>query len=125
MRTFRTISRLSKPSGRDRIPETTFAYLQTKAQLAAFDLVWDEFKQSGISQADLAARLGKGTDRVCKLLAAPGNWTLDTITELLFAIRGGVIVQKASHPLDSLDLSVTPGPRTNQANTYVYDLKAA
>lgn len=125
MRTFRTISNLSKPSGRDRIPETTFAYLQTKSQMQAFTLVWSEFKKSGISQSDLAGRLGKGTDRVCKLLAAPGNWTLDTITELLFAINGGVLTHAVAHPLDPQDLSAKPVPSTSRENSYVAPLKMA
>lgn len=125
MRTFRTILRLSKPSGRNRIPETTFEYLQTRSRLALFNLVWSELKKSGISQTDLAARLGKGTDRVCKLLAAPGNWTLDTVTELLFAISGGVLAAGVTYPLEQYNFTAKPGPSTNPANSYVAQLERA
>jgi hypothetical protein len=59
-----------------------------------------EFKKSGLSQADLAQRLGKGTDRVCKLMGGPGNWTLDTVSDLLFAIAGGESKYEISYPLD-------------------------
>jgi hypothetical protein len=63
-------------------------------------LINEEFQKSGLSQADLAARLGKGTDRVCKLFGAPGNWTLDTVSDLIFAITGGTLKYTVSQPLD-------------------------
>jgi hypothetical protein len=126
MRIFRTTSKLSKPSGRDRIPETTLEYLRTKTRLTLFSLVWREFKESGVSQSDLAARLGKGTDRVCKLLAAPGNWTLDTVAELLFGINGGVLSPDVTFPLDTEgDFSSNAVLSTSKANSYVIDFHKA
>ena len=100
MNTFLTTSRLSKPQGRKRISDANLAYLQTRNRLRLFSLVNEEFQKSGLSQADLAARLGKGTDRICKLLGAPGNWTLDTASDLIFAITGGTLKYMVSHPLD-------------------------
>jgi hypothetical protein len=81
-------SSLSKPTGCEKVPLGTLAYFRARAKRRAYDLVIKEFKKSGLSQADLARRLGKGTDRICKLLGGPGNWTLDTVSDLLFAISG-------------------------------------
>jgi hypothetical protein len=87
MRTFQTTS-LSEPSGAERISEGTFAYFRARTRRRVYSLVVDEFERSKISQADLARRLGKGTDVVCRWLGSPGNWTLDTLSDLLFAISG-------------------------------------
>jgi hypothetical protein len=100
MTTFRTTSRLSKPEGRERIPQPNLAYLQTRNRLHLFRLVHEAFQKSGLSQADLASRLGKGTDRICKILGSPGNWTADTASDLIFAITGGVLKYSISYPLD-------------------------
>jgi hypothetical protein len=59
-----------------------------------------EFKNSGLSKADLARRLGKGADRVSKMLGGPGNWTIATVSDLLFAIKGGVPKYAVDYPLD-------------------------
>jgi hypothetical protein len=100
MNTFPTTSALSKPSGRDRIPDGVFEYLQTRNRMRAFTVVQREFERCGITQTDLAERMGKGTDRICRLLGAPGNWTLDTVSDLLFAMSGAIVTYEVDYPLD-------------------------
>ena len=100
MPTLQKTTLLSKPRDDEVIPSNAFAYLRTRTRLRLFDLVIKNFKASGISQAVLAKRMGKGTDRICKLLGSPGNWTVDTATDLLFAIDGCVLEPKGSYPLD-------------------------
>jgi hypothetical protein len=90
---------LSNPTGSDRVPVGTLGYFQARNKRRAYSLVMKEFKKSGLSQADLARRLGKGPDVVCRLLAAPGNWTLDTVSDLLFAISGSVPAFSVEYPL--------------------------
>lgn len=80
---------LSKPTGAEQVPFDTFSYFRARAKRFAYELAIKEFKKSGITKADLARRLGKGADRVSKMLAGPGNWTIDTLADLLFAIAGG------------------------------------
>jgi hypothetical protein len=63
-------------------------------------LIQKEFEKCGITQADVASRLGKGTDRICHLLSAPGNWTLDTVSDLLFAMSGAEVEYRVAYPLD-------------------------
>lgn len=88
--------------------------------MKVFNLVQREFQRSGISQADLAERMGKGADRVCRLLGSPGNWTLDTVSDLLFAMSGAEINYDVAHPLDKpvrnqtkpewCDSNISPSP---------------
>ncbi|MDQ0558669.1 hypothetical protein QO004_000444 [Rhizobium mesoamericanum] len=44
-----------------------------------------------MSGATLAARLGKDPAQISRLLGAPGNWTIDTVAELLFAVDGSLL----------------------------------
>jgi transcriptional regulator with XRE-family HTH domain len=99
MTMYRSTSTLSEPVGRERIPSSQIAYIQTRTKLDMFNIVRAELKASGLSQAEIAERLGKGTDRISKILSAPGNWTLDTVSELLFAISGGMLDASIKHPL--------------------------
>lgn len=105
---------LSNPSGTDRVPPGTFGYFQARNKHNAYDLVIGEFVSSGLSQADLARRLGKGPDMVCRLLSGPGNWTLDTLSDLMFAISGAAPVFSLEYPLNK--------PRRNQVGPdWLYD----
>jgi hypothetical protein len=91
---------LSKPvSGEAVLPET-FAYLRGRAKRQAYDLVIREFKKSGISKTELARRLGKTLPEVSRMLGGPANWTIATVTDLLFAISGGVPRWDIEFPLD-------------------------
>lgn len=99
MTTSTTMPRPSKPRSRDKIPASQLAYIKTRTKLRMFELVHQELRKSGLTQAELAARLGKGTDRISRILGAPGNWTLDTASELLFAISGGTLDPAVSYPL--------------------------
>lgn len=91
---------LSKPKDGERVSSNALAYLRSRTRQRLFDLVMKNFRTSKITQAELARRLGKGTDRICKLLGSPGNWTTDTATDLLFAIDGCVLDPHGSYPLD-------------------------
>jgi hypothetical protein len=94
------ITGLSNPIAGEKVPLGTLAYFRSRAKRRAYDLVIKEFKKSGITQVELARRLGKGTDRICKVLGGPGNWTLDTVSDLLFAISGAVPVFDVGYPLN-------------------------
>jgi hypothetical protein len=98
---------LSKPTNDDRVPVGTLAYFQARNRARIYDTVINEFERSGITQATLAKRMGKGADWVCRLLGAPGNWTLDTVSDLLFAIPGGEAAYDVSYPLDQPKRNLT------------------
>lgn len=91
---------LSKPENGKRILPETLAYMRARAKRRAYDLVIKAFKESGLSKAEVARRLGKGNDRVSRMLGGPGNWTIATVSDLLFAINAGEPKWEISFPLD-------------------------
>lgn len=72
-----------------------------------YSLVLSEFKKSGISKATLARRMDKKPEVVGRWLGAPGNWTLDTVSDLLFAISGAELACSVHRPLDEPALNDT------------------
>ena len=91
---------LSKPTGRESIDPAALAYMRERSRGRVYSVVIDEFEKSGISQADLARRLHKGTDQISFRAWQPGNWTLDTVSDLFFAISGGEPTYGIQYPLD-------------------------
>lgn len=100
MSAYRSAFVLSKPEGNRPIPRSAFSYLRARNRLRAFNLLQNEFRLSGISQATLSGRMKKDPGQLSRLLNAPGNITLDTLSDLLFAISGAVPNYSAEHPLD-------------------------
>ncbi len=106
----------------------TLGYFHGLAQSEAHAIVLSLFQSlSGdkkITRAFIARRLDKSPEQVTRWLSAPGNWTLDTLTNLLLAMghRPKFSVEKLSdirqsnyhhHAVsmnltDALNLTVTP-----------------
>ncbi len=99
MTSFPRTSPFSEPAGEDAIPAGTLAYFRARNRNRLYDLVMQEFVASGITRATLARRLKRRPEVVSRLLGAPGNWTLDTVSDLLFAIDGGEVDYATRHPL--------------------------
>lgn len=97
----------------------TQAYLGRRAQNKYYDYVMTRFRQSGMTQADLARRIGKGTDRVNRLLANPGNWTVETAAVLLAGICGEELLPhslpfagRAKRNMRQFDIAeISPSPK--------------
>ena len=79
----------------------TLTYFRERNRNRVHDLVLTAFEKSGITQAEIARRLSKRPDVVCRLIGAPGNWTLDTVSDLLLAIGGLEPDYSYSSPFDS------------------------
>lgn len=90
---------LAEPIGEDPISQRTLGYVSEGARDDMFDLVLRNCVESGISKATLARRLGKDPAQVSRLLGAPGNWTIDTVAELLFAIDGRILKVDSCWPM--------------------------
>lgn len=91
---------MHKPIPGEQVPADTRDYFRSRAKRHAYDLVMRELQKSGITRAELARRLGKGADRVSKMLGGPNNWTIITLADLLFAIGAGVPTYGVDYPLD-------------------------
>ena len=77
---------LSELQSQAPLSPATLAYLGQRARNRYYDYIIKRLRASGMKKADLARRIGKGPDRIGHLLGSPGNWTIDTIAELLAGI---------------------------------------
>ena len=83
------------------ISQGSLAYFQDRLRTRLYDLVIGElesYKASGKTQAQLAARIGKRADQVSRWLAGPGNWTLDTVSDLLVGLSGAELKMLLDYP---------------------------
>ena len=92
-------STLSEPAGTDEVAAGTLAYFRARLKQRIYSLAIKEFKKSGLSQADLARRLGKEPAQVSRLLSGPGNLTLETVSDLLLATSGAELGLSIAYPL--------------------------
>ena len=107
MNTSHTTLRLSKPTDDKSVPTPTLEYMRTRNRMRLFYLVHKELQRSGISRLQLSKRMGRGFDRISHLLGAPGNWTLDTVSDLLFSISGAEVKYELSYPLEKPPRNLT------------------
>ncbi len=81
---------LSEVLDGDRIPVGTLSYFRERFRDRLYDLVIEEFlKQSeknDLTRADVARRIGRRPEQITRWFGAPGNWTLETVSDLLLAI---------------------------------------
>jgi hypothetical protein len=91
---------LPKPVGRTPINIGVLAYMRARHRGHIYNLVLKEFKDSGINQAMLADRLNKKPEVISRWLGSPGNWTIDTVSDLLYAISGAEAAYTVNYPHD-------------------------
>jgi hypothetical protein len=73
----------------DRIPLRTLEFFRNRLRIQLFELVVSEYvkqARTGFTKRDLARRINRRPEQVTRWLATPGNWTLETISDLLLAI---------------------------------------
>ncbi len=72
------------------IPAGKLEYLQERLRNNLYNFIVSKFLERhenyGLTQAALARRIGCDPGRLSKLLGAPGNWTIGTISDLLVGI---------------------------------------
>jgi hypothetical protein len=83
---------LSEINSGKPIPPNKLAYFQARLRNRLYDFIVTKFadkeKNEGLTKAELARRIGRKPEVVTRLLGAPGNWTIDTISDLLLGISG-------------------------------------
>lgn len=90
MTTFRRTPVKSEIAGDEPLSDYALGYLNERVRNSFYDYVLRRFHEAverdGLTKAKLARRLGLEPARVTRLLGSPGNWTLDTVSELLVGI---------------------------------------
>jgi plasmid maintenance system antidote protein VapI len=90
---------LSKPKRGEAIDLFDLAYVRSRNRNKAHSFLLEEFEKCDFSKAELAKMLRKRPEQITRWLAGPGNITLDTISDLLFALRGDFITIQCSDDL--------------------------
>ncbi len=95
-----------------RIPEGKREYLRERLRNELYDFVLGKFleqrNERGLTKAQLARRIGYDPAQLNRLLGAPGNWTLSTVSDLLAGIAGETLVPVSG---------ALPGERLRNAST--------
>jgi len=80
----------------------TLAYFRERLRHRIHQFVLGEFRnrqKDGLTQADVARFLDRRPEQVHRWLGTPGNWTLDTVSDLLLAISKAEL-EFSVNPLD-------------------------
>jgi hypothetical protein len=82
---------LSEILGNEPISSGKLAYFRGRLSNAIHALVLDEFarleNEGRITRAELARRIGRRPEQVTRWLGSAGNWTIDTFSDLLLAMK--------------------------------------
>lgn len=105
MTTLMTNSILSEIQRLEILSPGTRGYFQARLRNRIYDLVLTKFREQeqkpdGLTRAELARRIGRKPEIITRLLGAPGNWTLETVSDLLLGITGEELDATASSPLN-------------------------
>jgi len=72
------------------IPLSKRAYFQARLRNRLYHLIIEKFvaaeKINGLTRAELARRIERRPEVITRLLGSPGNWTLETVSDLLLGI---------------------------------------
>lgn len=99
----------------EQIPEEKLAYFRARLKNRFFDFVLREISaqqkqgKRESTRAAVAKRLGKRPEQITRWLGVPGNWTLDTVSDLFLAISASEPVVSAS-PVNKQDRRNYVGP---------------
>lgn len=90
MTTYQTASQWTLIRDPQVLSPKALGYFRARLKNRLHELVLIEFmkleKEKGFTKADMARRIHKRPELVTRLLGAPGNWTLDTVSDLLLAM---------------------------------------
>jgi hypothetical protein len=84
------------------IPEAKRVYFQTRLRNRVFNFILNKFLEetkNGLTKAGLARRIGKTPDVINRMLGAPSNLTLDSVSDLLIGIAAQELKLDSDSPL--------------------------
>lgn len=91
MSSFRRTSSTTACSATPAIAARDIAYERHRLRPRIFEEVLRAFverhREDGTTKADLAQALGRERSQITRWLSGPGNWTIDTISDLMRALR--------------------------------------
>jgi hypothetical protein len=121
MTTSRQTSFLSEiASENERIPERKLAFLQERVRNNLYNFVIGKFlerERDGFTKAQLCRRIGYDPARISKLLGAPGNWTIATVSDLLVGIAAEELVPASESLIDRPSRNYTARVRLEEFRT--------
>jgi transcriptional regulator with XRE-family HTH domain len=81
-----------------KISDGDLSYICARNRQHAYNIVVSALKRSGLTQAELARRLGMRTDSLSRLLKMPQNWELNTFSKLYYGIIGAALQFAPDYP---------------------------
>lgn len=90
MTTSRRTQFLADTINADHIPAEQLAYFRARLSSRIYDLVIKKYlaaeKAGRLNRAVLARRIGRKPEQITRWLRTPGNWTLNTFSDLMLAM---------------------------------------
>jgi hypothetical protein len=95
-----------------KVSEATLAYFRERLRNRIHQFILRQFQARqgrGLTQADVARVLGRRPEQINRWLGTPGNWTLDTISDLILAISKAEL-EFSEYPLENRGVRNYSGP---------------
>jgi hypothetical protein len=110
------------------IPPSKLGYFRARLSNRIHELVLEAFikgESTGkISRAELARRIGRKPEQVTRWLGAPGNWTIETVSDLLLGMGCelglSILPFAQEQTLVNVPYATTIQPRINAASSMTY-----
>src|SRR4051794_35496273 len=102
-----------------KIPQAKLAYFRERLRNRIHQFIIREFmarQQEGLTQADVARTLDRRPEQINRWLGSPGNWELDSISDLMLAISKSELDFK-SEPLEGRAPRNYGGPQSDKPST--------
>jgi hypothetical protein len=87
--TSRTASVWTEFDASTQLQQRTLGYFRGRLGNKFYQLILEKFeerKKAGFSKARLARRIHKAPEQITRLFNAPGNWTIDTVADILLGL---------------------------------------
>lgn len=90
---------LSKPTKGARIHTYDLSAVRARNKNKAHSYLLDIFEESGLSKAEIARMVGKKPEQITRWLSGPGNLTIDTLSDLIFVMKGQTFILQTKDDL--------------------------